>query len=125
MTLSAVVASRGDQVWLVRGQGSLFGGLFGVPMAEGEGLEVAESVLAAHALEARLLRDAPARVSHVLTHRVLDVAVYSATNATGSASDQLRPFALAELDEVGVATLTRKILEAAAAPQLGLALTRS
>ncbi len=118
--LSAVVASQGEQIWLVRGEGSLFGGLFGVPMTEGEGAETARTLLDAHAITARVLDEDPARVNHVLTHRIFDVAIYRAIEARGRPTAVLRPFAPDELAQVGVATLTRKILEAANPAQLSL-----
>jgi A/G-specific adenine glycosylase len=123
--LVAVVAqpSRDDRVWLVRGEGALFGGLFGVPMAEGEGAAAAEKALAAHGLSGRSARWA-GTLEHVLTHRRLVVEVHVA-RASGRASSTRRLFDVGSLETVGVSTLTRKILALAAASVLGDPATRS
>ena len=62
-------------------------------------------------VKARLARDPAAEVEHVLTHRRLGVRVWRATAAAPS-SDGARLFSEDELSEVGVSTLTRKILDA-------------
>lgn len=112
VTMVAVVPRRRDTTWLVKGGGSLFGGLFGVPSGEGEGVAAARAVLAEHGLTGRVVDEDPPRIRHVLSHRRLEVSVYRATHAKGVASSILRAFTDDELVEVGIATLTRKILNA-------------
>ena len=120
MSLAAVVAMKGERTWLTRGDGSLFGGLFGALMADGHDDTAARDALETHGLDGRVLAEEPARVNHVLTHRILDVRVYRAVEVSGEATETLRTFSRAELSTVGVATLTKKILEAADASQLDL-----
>ncbi|MBW2461487.1 MAG: A/G-specific adenine glycosylase [Deltaproteobacteria bacterium] len=112
VTMVAVVPRRRDTTWLVKGGGSLFGGLFGVPSGEGAGVAAARLVLAQHGLTGRVVDEDPPRVRHVLSHRRLEVSVYRATHANGEASSALRAFTDEQLTEVGIATLTRKILKA-------------
>lgn len=109
--LSAVVATRGGRVALTKRDGALFGGLWGVPTAEGDGRDAARAALREAGVKARLARDPAAEVEHVLTHRRLGVRVWRATAAAPS-SDGARLFSEDELSEVGVSTLTRKILDA-------------
>jgi A/G-specific adenine glycosylase len=116
VSMVAVVATRAQRTWLVRGNGSLFGGLFGVPMIEGSGLEAARSLLAEYRLDGHVREEEPSRVNHILTHRIFDVHVYRAASVSGSVSKTRRLFDAEELSKVGVATLTRKILEASSGP---------
>lgn len=103
------------RTYFVRGDGSLFGGLFGLPMAEGDDLAAARAALATAQIDAELAHDHPtARVTHVLTHRRLDVRVFRATDAHAAEHDALRALSHDELADVGVSTLTRKILRAVA-----------
>ncbi|MDH3200295.1 MAG: A/G-specific adenine glycosylase [Myxococcales bacterium] len=111
--LAAVVATRGRgadrMVWLIKGDQPLFGGLWGVPMAHGD----PRAALRQAGLQARL-RIAPiGQVDHVLTHRHLriDVFVASAAKCTASKNGQL--FTPQSLQQVGVSTLTHKILQCA------------
>lgn len=112
LRLSAVVTTsgrgRGRKVWLVRGDRGLFGGLWGVPMAEGE----PRSALRDAGVRARLHPDPVGRVEHVLTHRRLHVELFRASGARAEESETRRRFAPADLAHVGVSTLTRKILKA-------------
>jgi A/G-specific adenine glycosylase len=119
VSLVAVLAERGTpkRTFLVRGEGTLFGGLFGLPMAEGEGRDAARAALREAKVSARLA-DAPcARLEHVLTHRRLDVRVYRATHARAEQTDALRALLDAELETVGVATLTKRLIAAASRPE--------
>ena len=109
--LAAVVATRGRggdrRVWLVKGDRPLFGGLWGVPMAEGN----ARAALREAGLEARLQTEPIGQVEHALTHRRLRIDVYLASAARGTVSKNGQLFAPRSLDQIGVSTLTRKILE--------------
>lgn len=117
VTLSAVVATsgrgRGQRVWLVKGGDGLFGGLWSVPMIEGE----PRAALREAGIRARLRQDRVTEVEHVLTHRRLRVDVYRATGGRGPETCTRRRFALDELDRVGISTLTRKLLDGALAPR--------
>jgi A/G-specific adenine glycosylase len=110
VTLSAVVATFGRdserRVWLVKGDQALFGGLWGLPMSEGEPSEALRDA----GVRARLHRELLGEVDHMLTHRRLRVAVYRASGGRAKESETRRPFKPGELDQVGVSTLTRKLL---------------
>jgi A/G-specific adenine glycosylase len=111
--LSAVVATRGRgadrKVWLVKREQALFGGLWGVPMAE----ESPHAALIEAGLQARLHTEPVGRVEHVLTHRRLRVDVYRASAVQGEESKTRRRFSAGDLDRVGVSTLTKKLLASA------------
>ncbi len=110
VALCAVVARRGDRVALTKRAGALFGGLHGVPTAEGETRAEARAALKEAEVSARLGKEPVARLEHVLTHRRLDVRVW---RATGARSVAARLFSVEELSQVGISSLTRKILDAA------------
>jgi A/G-specific adenine glycosylase len=113
VNLTAVVATRGRgadrKVWLVKGDEPLFGGLWGVPMAEGS----ARAVLSDAGLRGRLGSDPVADIEHALTHRRLRIDVYRAPAARAEESRTRRPFATEELESVGISTLTKKVLATA------------
>jgi A/G-specific adenine glycosylase len=111
--LTAVVAIRGRgadrKVWLVKGDQPLFGGLWGVPMAEGS----ARAVLGQTGLRARLGSEPVGEIEHLLSHRRLRIAVYRAPAAQGEESKTQRPFTTDDLESVGISALTKKVLAAA------------
>lgn len=113
LDLTAVVATSGrgasQRVWLTKADQSLFGGLWGVPMSEGEPREALRSA----GLQARLRPKAIGKVEHVLSHRRMQIDVYRATGATADASPSRRGFQSDELDRVGISTLTKKLLATA------------
>ncbi len=110
LTLSAVIATSGRgadrRVWLTKSGDALFGGLWGAPMSEG----LPRDALRAVGLRGRLAREPGSQVAHTLTHRRLQIDVYRATGASAEESPTLRAFLQEELDEVGISTLTRKLL---------------
>jgi len=110
--LAAVVATRGRgpgrEVWLTKGDAALFGGLWSVPMAEAG----AREALRAEGMTARLATEPICVFDHVLTHRRLEVEVYAATGARARETATRRPFRAADLQGVGLSTLTKKILRA-------------
>jgi A/G-specific adenine glycosylase len=110
---TAVVATRGRgtgrTVWLVKGDQPLFGGLWGVPMAEGS----ARTILKESGLQARLGSGPVGEVEHVLTHRRMLIKVYRASAARGTESETRRRFGANDLESVGISTLTRKVLTSA------------
>ncbi|MCZ6807586.1 MAG: A/G-specific adenine glycosylase [Deltaproteobacteria bacterium] len=111
--LAAVVATRGRgarrKIWLIKGDQPLFGGLWGVPMAEGN----PRTALVEAGLEARLQTKPIGQVKHVLTHRRLQIDIFLASAARGTESKNGQLFAPESLQQVGVSTLTWKILERA------------
>lgn len=111
--LTAVVATRGRganrSVWLVKGRQALFGGLWGVPTFEGKALGALREL----GLRARLHPEPHALIEHALTHRRLQVEVFRASDAHGTDTPNLRLFNTETLAEVGVSSLTRKILSTA------------
>lgn len=120
--LAAVVATVGGRggrplrVWLVRGRGALFGGLWSPPMCEtdeGTDRAAARRALREQGIAARLGSQPHARVEHVLSHRRLDVGVWRATAARASRGAERRAVSLEELPSLGVSALTRKLLRAA------------
>lgn len=119
VVLVATVATRGadaaTEVWLVRGAGALFGGLWGVPMAETStpNQDEARAALREAGASARVGVEPRGQVTHVLSHRRLEVAVYRGAALRGEASDGRRAVPLDRLHELGVAKLTKKILAAA------------
>lgn len=112
--LVAVVARQGERVFLVRGEGSLFGGLWGVPMHEGKSAADARAALRSAGVIAALAGRAPPQteIEHLLTHRILRVRVFVASRARARRDAAARPFDPRDLGGVGVSALTRKILEA-------------
>ncbi len=78
-------------------------------MAEGE----PRSALRELGIRARLGSSPVGFVDHILTHRRLSIDVYRASGSSADESRTLRQFRPEELDEVGISTLTRKILETA------------
>lgn len=111
LTAVVVTAGRGAErrVWLVKRDQALFGGLWGVPMGEG----APGAALRDAGLRGRLQRPGVGIFEHVLTHRRLQVEVHRASGGRGNPGPRRRPFLARELDEVGVSTLTRKILQLA------------
>jgi len=123
--VAAVVATRGEDLALVRGQGSLFAGLYGPPMIEGHGRERAKMALDGAGVGGRLGREPCGAVEHVLSHRVLEVEVWRATGARVTSTAAARLIARAELGSVGVSTLTRRILACAGRGTLDAFATRT
>lgn len=115
VSLSAAVATEGPAVWLVRNEGSLFGGLWGVPMVEASRgpRAAARGALEAAGIAARIARAPVGRVEHVLSHRRMRVDVYRATGARAEPSETRRLVSAGALGDLGTSTLTRKVLELA------------
>jgi A/G-specific adenine glycosylase len=113
-------ASSGALLLARRREGGLFGGLWEPPMVEALSLAEARPALSALGLTlgpARLRE--VGRVTHVLTHRRMEVLVATATrgDGTGAAAALNAPYEKAAwLDPgapgVGVSTLARKVIEA-------------
>jgi A/G-specific adenine glycosylase len=100
-------------LWLVRGEGSLFGGLWGCPLQEGTGRAEAERLAETHGLRGKLAPKAAGSITHVLTHRALSVEVFRMAEAKAALHDSLRCVQEEALSSLGIAKLTRKILACA------------
>ena len=120
--LVAVRLGRPGEVWLTRGEGALFGGLWGLPTVErGPGerpVDAAARALGDHGGVA--LDPAPCgTIEHALTHCRLRVTAFSASAASAAsppAGDRRARFVrLDALAEVGVSALTQKLLALTAA----------
>jgi A/G-specific adenine glycosylase len=113
LELTAVVATSGrgaaQRVWLTKADQALFGGLWGVPMSDGEPREALRTA----GLRARLRPEAIGKVEHVLTHRRMQIEVYRATGTQANRSPARRGFNGDELEHVGISTLTKKLLTVA------------
>jgi A/G-specific adenine glycosylase len=101
------------EVFLERGGGSLFGGLWNLPAGEGHGRAAARALLARTGLHGRLDARAAGELEHVLTHRRLRVQLWAVRAAGAGIDSALRAVPLAELDTLGVSKLTHKALAAA------------
>lgn len=119
--VALVARARGGALWLTRGEGSLFGGLWGCPMEPGSGHKDASALASRLALDGSLARQKLATVTHTLTHRALTLEVFALRDASAEPSEGLRAFDEGALARVGIASLTRKILASEQAPaQLAL-----
>lgn len=107
--------ARGEdaRLWLMRSEGTLFGGLWGCPLSEGKGLPEAKALAERLKLTGTLRPRKLGEVEHILTHRKLSIEVYGLDEAKGRERAHLKRVAEAELSELGIATLTRKILACA------------
>jgi A/G-specific adenine glycosylase len=114
--IALLVRDQEGRVLLIRSTdsalgGELFKGLFNAPMCEGEGRADADAL--AKRVGAKLVPLArPEVFTHVLTHRRLTVHVYAARDVSVRASEDVRWVAEEALPQVGVSTLTKKILRA-------------
>ncbi len=97
-------------LWLDRGQGSLFGGLWNLPMAEGRGRKAAAALLAHSGLQGRLAPRPAGSLEHVLTHRRLQLQLWRVSTARAAPACALRAVPLHALHELGVSRLTHKAL---------------
>lgn len=87
-------------------EGALFEGLWSVPLTEGDGRGAAREL--ADAVGASLATTEPRALVHVLTHRRLEVHVFDARITRAPRGGRL--LAPDELESLGVATLTKKVL---------------
>jgi len=116
LKLAAVVATRGagsaQEVWLVRSQQSLFGGLWGLPMISRDAFDETDpqGALREAGISARLDPEPIGRVEHVLSHRRMQIDLFRASAARGKETPTRRRFSPTELQRVGISTLTRKLL---------------
>ena len=114
----AVVAHAPDngdvRCWMVRGKGSLFGGLWSLPMVEGKNsIDNAKLALSESGANGKLTAKSHGCVEHALTHRRYKVCVYSASQTKGESQGDRRFMPIGELGSVGVSKLTKSILQKA------------
>ncbi len=117
VALVALAAFDGDRLLLLRGAETLFGGLWNLPMREGRGRSVALALW--NELGQRpdgLSAKAVGRFTHVLTHRRLDVQLFTGVLDAPQLAPGARLQPRAALDELGVSRLTYKALEQLPAP---------
>jgi A/G-specific adenine glycosylase len=114
VALAALLALDGRgataKVWLARGQGKLFGGLWNLPCTETHGRPALVELLASLGLSGRPGAAPLGALEHVLTHQRLQVQLWRVDSARGTPHDGLQPFALDALERVGTSSLTGKLL---------------
>lgn len=114
--LSAAIAlRRGREVWLVRGEDRLFGGLLSLPLEERrqDSAEAARRALEATGASASVEAEPIAEIAHVLSHRRLEIALHRARVRRLRAGHSGRWVQIDALFEFGLSALTMKLLEAA------------
>lgn len=121
IALVAVRATCGEKVVLVRSDVALFGGLYGLPTAP---IEAGASKAKRRAAAARALANAGlsptgafterGQLVHVLTHRRMTVALWEVEVQPPSGEQGVRMMSEKELSQVGVSTLTRRLLSTGA-----------
>ena len=111
--VALIARDQADAVWLGKGEGSLFGALWNLPMHEGRGRAAARALLERVGLEGMLAARACAEIEHVLTHRRFAVQLWVVADARAPSPCALRAVPLGKLDTLGVSRLTHKALAAA------------
>lgn len=121
VSLVAVFVQNGaGEVLFTQHEGALFGGLWSLPMREGEGRSDAKGLLDEHDPHGVLADDEPVtRLVHVLSHRRLSIALYRARSAKKS-HEKGRFVAPDARHSLGRSSLTEKLLAAADPAQLPL-----
>jgi len=110
------LSPRPQRVWLQRRPvGGLFAGLWNLPLSElggGEGRDVALGLLTDAGLAGRLSPEPIAELSHVLSHRRLEVQLWRATTARprGGRRPEASCYSAAALPDLGLSALTRRAL---------------
>ncbi|HEY2732879.1 MAG TPA: A/G-specific adenine glycosylase [Polyangiales bacterium] len=122
VALVAVVAfdAPRERVLLVRSDEALFGGLWNLPMREGEGHLLAAQLLRDLGVNARVEAVSLGRIEHVLTHRRMQLQLYAAEVQALAQAEHVRLQPRARLAELGVSSLTTKTLAAAERDRLPL-----
>ena len=111
VSLVALLARDGQKrVFLQRAAGSLFGGMWGVPLVEGETRAEVRALAATLGIVGKLAEEPHAQVKHVLTHRVFDVRVFLMRSARAAQRDDLRAVDETAMAGLGIASLTRKLI---------------
>jgi A/G-specific adenine glycosylase len=109
VALVATSAAKKPEVLLTRGDGSLFGGLWNLPMLDGRGLPDARVL--AEQVGAELSAERPLGVvKHVLSHRAIELQLWPARVARKPDAEARRIVTLEQLATLGLSQLTRKAL---------------
>ena len=95
---------------LVRGRGTLFGGLWNLPMAPGSGRPAALALMAKSGVAGRLGPEPVGELVHVLSHRRLSVQLWRPSHLRVRPDAEPRWVDPQALAERGVSALTRKAL---------------
>lgn len=121
VSLVAVLAKNAaGEVLFTQHEGALFGGLWSLPMREGEGRSDADGLLREHDARGVLTDDEPVtRLVHVLSHRRLSIALFRA-RLSKTSPETGRLVALDARHALGRSSLTEKLLAAADPAQLPL-----
>jgi adenine-specific DNA glycosylase len=110
-----IVATHGrgqaSSVLLTRGEGALFGGLWNLPMTDGQGERAARALSKALGV-APLADTALGVVRHVLSHRAITLELWTAQLRTTprATRDGSKLVPIAQLGGLGISQLTRKAL---------------
>jgi A/G-specific adenine glycosylase len=118
--LVAVLLFSGDKLLLLRSDAGLFAGLWNLPMREGDDRKAASALLDELGVKARLPAKRSAQLEHVLTHRRLQLSLFTAQLQAYTPRAGLRVQPLKQLSELGVSSLTKKALGSVPAGQIGV-----
>lgn len=105
-------SSQPSSIWMVKGKRRLFEGLWGLPMAVGSTRDSACQALTEAGITGRLSAQPLANIKHDLSHRKLHVTLWQATGASAAPTEDRREISSAEVQAMGLSTLTRKLLDA-------------
>jgi len=111
--LVCVLLFSGSRLLLTRSESGLFAGLWNLPMRPGEDRAAAATLLAELGVRAQLPPRRSAVLEHVLTHRRLQLSLYTAALDGHEPRPGLRLQPLSQLSELGISSLTRRALAAA------------
>jgi A/G-specific adenine glycosylase len=105
-----------DAAWLQRCDQALFGGLWNLPMLEGEGRDDAQEALRKAGLRGKLSSRKIGDVVHILSHRRMHVEVWTAVVTKERGTMTRRYVRHKALKALGVSRLTQKLLATGAPP---------
>lgn len=107
---AAVVARKGQKVFLTRGEKSLFSGLYNLPMAHGDSVSAAREALRSAGLSTKGKLSRTGELEHVLSHRRMRVTVYEADNVSAAARSSAELVDQRTLSKKGISRLTTRVL---------------
>ncbi|MCA9580213.1 MAG: A/G-specific adenine glycosylase [Myxococcales bacterium] len=100
----------GGEVILHRGEAALFGGLWAPVSVDGADPAKLRDAVRSLGIDVGPMRAVPGEVRHVLSHRDLRLTVHRGRARGFLPSERVRAFLPADLERVGVSTLTQKLL---------------
>jgi A/G-specific adenine glycosylase len=116
--LVATLEHQGEAcVVLTRSEEPLFGGLWNLPMADGDGLAVARALC--RTLGSNTVPEPLGRLSHLLSHRAIELELYQSRLRSPPRKAGTQAVALRGLHGLGISSLTRKALAKATSELLG------